>query len=188
MYFVAFESIIQLQTHLECALYCVAKINLSLSFEFLAFSLSLSFVLYQKCANVALFATIDVHPYSLPRRWIAHIVLTQQHYRIFTLGLNFLTLRHVVHQTCRCVFLHRHHVQGGDRVFIWHQQTLEQNHDDVFLLHGYLQTHNLIRKCFDLADVVQQAGALLHLICEEFVTNKNDVGQTRHMEHSQIYL
>lgn len=42
----------------------------------------------------------------------------------------------------------------------------------------YLQIRKLIRKHFDLVDVVQQIVTLLYLAHKKFIANKDDVGQT----------
>ena len=51
-------------------------------------------------------------------------------------------------------------------------QSIEQNHDDVFVFQRYFQMSELIHERIDLVDVVQQIYDLLYLICEELVENE----------------
>ena len=43
----------------------------------------------------------------------------------------------------------------------------------LLLPYKYLQTWKLIRKCFDLVDMIQHIVAFLYLACKELTTNKN---------------
>ena len=102
---------------------------------------------------------METHPHISPQSWIVHFALTRHHHHVVALGLLLLMFSDLMYQTCRYElhrqFLHRHCLQNGDQVFVRGGHTLKHGHDHVFLSHGYLQTRELIRKRFDLVDVVQ---------------------------------
>lgn len=126
-------------------LYCKCKFVLILHIFGILHLFVLCFV--AKSWIVAQIPTIQSHPYKLSRRWIARFILTQNHHRVLALELFFIQFGHLMYQMChhklhRLLF-HWHHLEGGDQVLVQGWHTLEQSHDNVFHLHGYIQTRKL---------------------------------------------
>ena len=120
--------------------------------------------LYQKHA---MWPAIETWPCALAWKWVVSFALLKYYGSIPILRFFLITLRHLVHQMCcnvvHCNIFYWDCLQGSDQVFVGHRQVLEQSHDDVFVSHGYIQTNDLIWKCLDFVDMVQQIVALLHM-------------------------
>lgn len=77
---------------------------------------------------------------------------------------------------------HKLDFQSGDKVIVKGRQVLEQSHNKIFIFFNrYLHANKLIRKYFDLVDVVQQDITFLHLVCGKLKMNEENVGQDRHI-------
>ena len=71
--------------------------------------------------------------------------------------------------------------KNNNQILVQNQQVFEQNNDNCFLPQKYLHTDELIRKHFDLVNVVQQAVVPLYLTNEKFMMNEEDVRQTLYL-------
>ena len=92
------------------------------------------------------------------------------HHFFFILFFDISYIKHVVMYSI-VNFLMSIISKIGDQIFVQGSQTLEQSHDNIFVSHEHLQTSKLIRKYFDLVDMVQQIITFLHIACEELAVN-----------------
>lgn len=138
-----------------------------------------------KTRNMAWFSTIVACLDVFAPRWIVRFALTQHQCGITTFMFPFLHFQHCVNQTCHHVFhsklFHWHLLQCNDQLRVRGWQNLEQNHNNIFHSHGYLQASELTRNYFHLVDVVQQIITFLRLTREELVTNEENVGQAPYL-------